>query len=161
MEYDKLNKCIAALNAKQFTIAFVEGGSAGKVCYYFSELPQADPILLGGIVADKDHMKEYFFDIKPEVLERFGSESNEIAQLMAYNLCQYLKADICVSVTMQDNNQDPVSETPSSKIVHIHIVFPEGHLSKKQEMTGSKEEVSEQIVLIISELITHKLMAMV
>ncbi len=161
MESTKLNKCVEVLKSKKWTIAFAEGASGGKVCYEFAELPAADSILLGGMVAMKDHMKDYFFGIKPEVLQKYGSESPEVAQLMAYNLCQYLNADISVSVTSQTKSSTENPTQPSLQRVSIFIVFPDSQFSDEYEFQGNKVEVAQQTVDTIAELITNKVMATV
>ena len=99
MKLKKLKHCIEVVKAKKWTIAFAEGGSEGKICRKFAALPDADVVVLGGIVALKDHMKEYFFGIKSDVLRKFGNESAEVARQMAQHLCEYLAADIHISVT--------------------------------------------------------------
>lgn len=160
MDTTKLKECVAVLNDKKWTIAFAEGASEGKVCYEFSELPNADSCLLGGMVAMKDHMKDYFFGIKPEVLDKYGSESPEVAKLMAHHLCKYLKADISISVTVDTPNENSALNLDAFQVVYIHIIFPHSHLTQKQELQGTTEQVAEQTVVIISDLITNELMAM-
>lgn len=156
MESTKLNECVEALKSKKWTIAFAEGASEGKICYEFAELPAADSILLGGMVAMKDHMKDYFFGIKPELLQKYGSESPEVAKLMADHLCKYLKADISVSVTMdtQFNNQEGAETALQS--VFIHLLFPDETLSKEYEFTGTKKQVAQQTVDTIAQIIIDK-----
>ena len=156
MDTAKLNKCLEVLNAKKWTIAFAEGGSEGKVCYEFAELPSADEILLGGMVAMKDHMKDYFFGIKPDVLDKYGSESPEVAKLMADHLCKYLKADISVSVTMDTQFNNQVGAETFLHLVNIHLLFPDETLSKKYEFTGTKEQVAQKTVDTIAQLIIEK-----
>lgn len=160
MESTKLNKCVEVLKSKKWTIAFVEGASEGKICYEFAELPAADSILLGGMVAMKDHMKDYFFGIKPELIQKYGSESPEVAKLMADHLCKYLKADISVSVTVNEFSEVTTSNPHAFQVVNIHIIFPHSDLTEKYELQGTKQQVAEQTVVIISDLITNELMAM-
>jgi nicotinamide-nucleotide amidase len=160
MESTKLNECVEVLKSKKWTIAFAEGASEGKICYEFAELPAADSILLGGMVAMKDHMKDYFFGIKPELLQKYGSESPEVAKLMADHLCKYLKADISVSVTVNECSEVTTPNPHAFQVVNIHIIFPHSYLTEKYELQGTKQQVAEQTVVIISNLITNELMAM-
>jgi nicotinamide-nucleotide amidase len=156
MESTKLNKCVEVLKSKKWTIAFAEGASEGKVCYEFAELPAADSILLGGMVAMKDHMKDYFFGIKPEVLDKYGSESPEVAQLMAHHLCKYLKADVSISVTIANQCNNQVDDQTALHSVFIHLLFPDETLSKQYDFTGTKAQVAEQTVDTIAQLIIDK-----
>lgn len=156
MDTEKLNKCVEMLNAKKWTVAFAEGGSEGRVCYEFSELPAADTILVGGMVAMKDHMKDYFFGIKTEVLEKYGSESPEVAKLMADSLCKYLKADITISVTVNNPIKKMDLYKSAVQSVFICLLFPDETISKDYEFIGTKEQVAQQTVNTIAQLIIDK-----
>ena len=153
---DNIVECIDVLKEKKYTIAFAEGASSGKICYQFASLPQSEKILAGGMVALKDHMKEYFFGIEREVLKEFGSESPEIAERMAHHLCEYLHADICVSVTGASCDEKNLEQNVSTPIF-IHILFPDCEVSKAFTFKGNKVEVAEQTTAKISELIISNL----
>ena len=98
----KVIECIDKLQERNLTIAFAEGASSGSVCSQFSEAHKNTVPLLGGIVACKDHMKDYFFGINAAIIEKYGAESEEVAHLMAVHLKEYYEADILVSVTHCD-----------------------------------------------------------
>lgn len=153
---ENIVECIDVLKKKNYTIAFAEGASGGKICYQFASIPQAEQILAGGMVALKDHMKEYFFGIERKVLKEFGGESAEVAEKMAHHLCEYLNADICVSVTGACYTENYLSES-ASKPIYIHIVFPDGEVSKTFDFKGNKIDVAEQTTAKISEMIISKL----
>lgn len=154
---EKLIQCIEALKQKNWTIAFAEGISNGRICYQFSSIPKSDSILVGGMVALKDHMKEYFFGIKREVLQQFGGESAEVAELMANNLCQYLEADICVSVTGISKIIQESSSEKEQNSIFVHFKFPDCQFSREFEFIGNKVEVAEQTVNAIAEMIIEKI----
>lgn len=108
------------------------------------------------MVAMKDHMKDYFFGIKPELLQKYGSESPEVAKLMADHLCKYLKADISVSVTMDTQFNNKVGAETALQSVFIHLLFPGETLSKKYEFAGTKKQVAQQTVDTIAQIIIDK-----
>lgn len=153
---EKLIQCVEALKQRKWTIAFAEGISEGRICYQFSSVPETDSILIGGMVALKDHMKEYFFGIKREDLQKFGGESAEVAELMANNLCQYLEADICVSVTGVSQINEQNSGDDKKHSIFVHLKFPDVHFTKEFEFKGTKSKVAEQTVDAIAELIIEK-----
>lgn len=153
MVSDSLLKCISLLKEKKLTIAFAEGASGGKICYNFSAVSTSEKIILGKIVALKDHMKEYFFGINSEILQQFGSESAEVARQMAHGLCDYLDADIRVSVTGDFNEIVPNDKQQQS--IFIHIIFPDNDFSEKLELTGNSADMAEQVVTAISEIIVE------
>lgn len=157
MVSETLLKCLSLLKEKKLTIAFAEGASGGKICYNFSAVSTSEKIILGKIVALKDHMKEYFFGINSEILQKFGSESAEVARQMAHGLCDYLNADIRVSVT-GDFHETAPNDTERQSIF-IHIIFPDSDsdVSRKLELKGSSAEMAEQVVTAISEIIVEHL----
>ena len=153
MEPSKIVECVDALRAKKMTIAFAEGAPSGKICSRFSQAHKFTKPLLGGIVACKDHMKEYFFGINAEVIKKYGSESPEVAELMAVHLRDYLKADICVSVTSSNESKD------SKQIAKtfIHMVFKDDHVKSQYEFAGTEEEVANQISNQVADLVLERL----
>lgn len=157
MDAAKLHECVELLTAKRWTVAFAEGGSEGKVCYEFSELPDADTILVGGMVAMKDHMKEYFFGIQSEVLKKYGSESPEVAKLMADNLCKYLKSDISVSITIASPIYQELTCETALQSVFVHILFPHKTVSKEYEFAGNKARIAQKTVDAIAQLIIDEI----
>ncbi len=157
MKLKKFKHCIELVKAKKWTIAFAEGGSGGKICRKFAVLPDADVVVLGGIVALKDHMKEYFFGIKSDVLRKYGSESAEVACKMAQHLCEYLAADIHISVTGDFGLNDIHKREQTLQSVFIQILFPDEAVSIKTEVDKERGGWANQTADAISELITEKL----
>lgn len=153
MEPSRIVECVDALKAKKMTIAFAEGGPSGKICSQFAEAHKFTKPLLGGIVACKDHMKEYFFGINAEVIKKYGSESPEVAELMAVHLRDYLQADICVSVTSSNENKDGKQSAKTC----IHMIFKEDHVKLQYEFIGSEQEIAQQISNQIAILVLERL----
>jgi len=157
MNLSKQMECISVLSEKKWTVAFAESASGGKIGYKFASLPSAEKILLGNIVALQDHMKEYFFGITLDVLKQFGRESAEVARRMAATLGHYLKANICISVTGACDAEEACKNNNTILPIYIHIIFPDGEVSKKFEFTGSRCDVAEQTVAVIAEMIINQI----
>jgi nicotinamide-nucleotide amidase len=157
MNLSKQMECISVLNEKKWTVAFAESASGGKIYYNFASLPAAEKIVLGCIVAFHDHMKEYFFGIKPDVLKQFGRESAEVARRMASTLGQYLRANICISVTGACDREVSCKGKNTPQSIYIHIIFPDSEVSKKFQFTGNKGDVAEQTVAVIAEMIINQI----
>ena len=149
----KVVECIDMLQARKLTIAFAEGASSGTVCSLFSEAHKNTIPLLGGIVACKDHMKDYFFGINAAVIEKYGAESEEVAHLMAVHLKEYYEADILVSITHCDEEKKSKAKDANT---YIHIMF-EGNQQKSQyNFTGNEEEIANQISTQIATLVLEQ-----
>jgi nicotinamide-nucleotide amidase len=157
MNLSKQMECISILSEKKWTVAFAESASGGKICHKFASLPFAEKILLGSIVALQDHMKEYFFGITLDVLRQFGRESAEVAQRMAATLGHYQKANICISVTGACDAEVSCKSINTILPIYIHIIFPDGEVSKKFEFTGSRCDLAEQTLAVIAEMIINQI----
>ncbi|CAM4049654.1 CinA family protein [Flavobacterium antarcticum] len=153
MFLDKIFNCIAFLKLNKITVAFAEGATNGLLSEAFSSFACADSVFIGSVVAAKNHMKEYFFNIDSNIIERCGSESSEIASLMAQNLRSYLDAKICVSVT--GIISDSIVQEPTSPIF-IHILFPDSQFSEQVNLTCNGTPIVDQILSRICELIITK-----
>ncbi|WP_051224321.1 CinA family protein [Flavobacterium tegetincola] len=149
----KVIECIDKLQERNLTIAFAEGASSGSVCSKFSEAHKNTVPLLGGIVACKDHMKDYFFGINAAIIEKYGAESEEVAHLMAVHLKEYYEADILVSVTHCDVEKENRAKNANT---YIHIMF-EGKQHKSQyNYSGTEEEIANQISNQIATLVLEQ-----
>lgn len=155
MVTETLLKCISLLKERDLTIAFAEGGSAGKICHNFLAASTSEKVILGKIVALKDHMKEYFFGINGEILSKFGSESAEVARRMAQGLCDYLDADIRVSVT--GDFEEATSDADAQQSIFIHLIFPDCDVSEKLLLQGNTKNTAEQAVTAIASIIVGHL----
>lgn len=146
MASQKVKACVEVLVNENWTIAFVESASAGRMCYEFSTVINSGKILMGGIVCYSVSMKENFLDIPFEMIEKFTAESAEITQLMAQNFYDCSKFDVCVALTGlttpggSENAKKPVGT------IFLHIVFPHKQVAKRFEFKGSPEEIVNQAI---------------
>lgn len=153
MMINKIVKGIELLKAKKQKVAFVEGASNGSISEAFLSYASAEGVVLGNMVALKDHMKGYFFQIDTETLQRYGSESAEVAKRMAKGLSEYFDADIYVSITGNPtDNAD--KETPAT---YIHIVFPDDQIAEKVAFTCAETSEIDQTLARVCQHIKNKL----
>lgn len=153
MVSEQVSKCIDILKDRNLTIAFAEGASAGNVHYHFASFPESEKIILGKIVALKNHMKEYFFGIKPDFLQKFGNESPEVAKEMAQSLCEYFEADICIAVTGNFDIKTFDLKRADKQSVFIHLIFPNKVISKTLKFNGSAWQMAEETIESIAAII--------
>lgn len=153
MMVKKIVKGIAVLKSKKQKVAFVEGASNGAISEAFLSYANADGVILGNMVAFKDHMKGYFFEIDTETLQRYGSESAEVAQLMGQRLSDYFDADIYGSIT----GNPTVDAESASAAIYIHIVFADEQIAEKIAFTCVETSVIEQTLARVCQHIKNKL----
>jgi nicotinamide-nucleotide amidase len=153
MASQKVTECVETLLSKNWTIAFVESATAGKLSYEFSTVIDSGKILMGGIVCYSISMKENFLSIPASVIEEFTPESAEVTRLMAQNFSDYSESDVCVAITgLTTPGGSETSEKPVGTIF-LHIVFPHKLVAQRFEFKGSPEEIVNQAIDEIAALI--------
>ena len=159
MFLEKIINCIDILKSEKCTIAFAEGASNGRFFNAFSSFAFSESILLGHVIAIDDHMKEYYFGVNKKILHRFGSESAEVARIMAQKLKNYIDATIYISVTGASAADDLLRNEnyTQSAPIFIHIQFADSEICEEVYCNCSKTSVVEQVLARICELITEKL----
>lgn len=157
MASQKVMDCGKALVRKNWTIAFVESASAGKMSYEFSTVPDSGKILIGGIVCYNACMKEEALDIPHGLIETFTPESAEVTKVMANNFCKFTQVDICVALTGLTTPGG--SETPEKPVgtIFIHIVFPHKQVAKRFEFKGNPEDILNQAIDETASLILQQI----
>lgn len=159
MLIEKVVNCIALLKSKKKTVAFAEGASNGSIFEAFSSFANADAVSIGGMVAAQDHMKDYFFGIEKEILNHYGSESAEVAQLMAHNLSDYLDATIYISITGAPL-PNPIFKKENQKDanpIYLHLIFPDAQVSEQLAFSCTDNSMIDQTLARVCELIKNKL----
>jgi nicotinamide-nucleotide amidase len=138
--------CSKALAKKNWTIAFVESASAGKISYEFSTVPDSGKILLGGLVCYDACLKEQVLGVPHGLIETFTPESAEVTKAMAIGFCRFAPADVCVALTGLTTPGG--SETPEKPVgtIFIHIILPHKSISTRFEFKGGPEEIVNQAI---------------
>ncbi|HJR99293.1 MAG TPA: CinA family protein [Flavobacterium sp.] len=157
MMSQKVVECSNALVKKNWSIAFVESMSAGKMCYEFSRVPQSGKILIGGMVCYDGEMKEELLAIPHYLLEKFTPESAEVTKAMAQNFCRTVPSDICVAITGLSTSGG--SETPEKPVgtIFLHFIFPHKQLAKRYQFEGDAEDIVDQSIDVAASVIIEEL----
>lgn len=153
MASSKVIECSKALKRKNWTIAFVESASAGKMSYEFSTVPDSGDILIGGIVCYNACMKKDILDIPEELIENFTPESAEVTKALALSFSKYGAADVCVALTgLTTPGGSETTEKPVGTIF-VHMVFPHKQLARRFEFKGSPDEILASAIEETAKLI--------
>jgi len=90
---------LAALNAKNWTVACAESCTAGLLTSTLAEIPGASAALLESVVVYSNEAKTKLCGVKPETLKAHGAVSAETAAELAVGIRERSGATIGVSVT--------------------------------------------------------------
>ena len=90
---------VNACRQHKLTLALAESCTGGGVCRRLTGVPGASEVVLGGIVAYDNRIKEEFLRVRTRTLELHGAVSEETAVEMAEGVRREFAADLAVSVT--------------------------------------------------------------
>jgi len=91
--------CSHALKDHNLTIAFAESVTAGKIISEFALIPNCGSVLNGSIVSYDVKVKQSVLGVRPEYIEAYTAESDEVTEQMAIGLQKIIPSDVIVAVT--------------------------------------------------------------
>jgi nicotinamide-nucleotide amidase len=91
---------ILTLYADQgLTLVTAESCTGGLICGLLTEIPGSSKIVERGYVTYSDRAKEECLGVAPDLLDRFGAVSAEVAEAMAEGALHHSAAEVALSVT--------------------------------------------------------------
>ncbi|MCL2343870.1 MAG: competence/damage-inducible protein A [Firmicutes bacterium] len=100
IDVESLEACVSALlRERGMTLALAESCTGGLLAKRLTDLPGASDILRGGVVVYSVESKTLLLGIEPALIEKKGAVSPEVAELMAKNVREKLRADIGIGIT--------------------------------------------------------------
>ena len=85
--------------ARGLTLATAESCTGGQVAERITRVPGASDVFLGATVAYADEVKTEQLGVPPELIERHGAVSAEVAAAMASGARARFRADVAVGIT--------------------------------------------------------------
>lgn len=133
---------IDALRDRGGTLATAESCTAGLVAARLAAVPGASDVLVGGIVAYANEIKQSLLGVPAELLQAYGSVSAECARAMAEGARRATGADLAVSVT---GVAGPGGGTPSKPVglVYIHVTADGVDRGVERRFPGPRENVRD------------------
>ncbi|MDC3416330.1 competence/damage-inducible protein A [Aquibacillus salsiterrae] len=146
--YDEVSiqqQLVNVLNAKSQSIAAAESLTGGKFVEGLVSIPGASSVVQGGVVCYAPSVKQNVLNVPKEILEQFGTVSQECANELARNVCSLLNATIGISFTGVAG-PDKVEGKDVGR-VHISIFHASGKLiSEKFDFQGDREAIRTRTV---------------
>ena len=138
--------------ARGLTLATAESCTGGLVAARLTSVPGASDVVLGGIVAYADEVKQAELDVPAELLREHGAVSAEVAEAMARGARARLGADVAVSVTGVAGPGGGTAEKPVG-LVHVHAEAPWGGLGRQLDFPGDRASIRARSVVIALHLV--------
>lgn len=145
-----------ALLAHNRTIATAESCTGGLLAARFTERPGSSAYLLGGVTAYANSAKEQLLGVPPELIERVGAVSAEVAVAMAHGARERFGTDFGVSTTGIAGPGGGSAAKPVG-LVHLCVAHQDATLAREVRLPGSRAEVRQRAVVVALHMIRDAL----
>jgi nicotinamide-nucleotide amidase len=134
-------------------LGLAESCSGGLLAARITNLPGASAYLAGGVVAYSNEAKRDLLGVDPELIERHGAVSPQVAEAMALGALERFDADVAVSIT-GIAGPDGGSEEKPVGYVCFHARLADGTaLARDPVIPGGRDDVRERSALVGMHLV--------
>ena len=138
--------------ARGLTLATAESCTGGLVAARLTSVPGSSDVVLGGVVAYANAVKECELGVPTALLAEHGAVSAEVAEAMARGARERLGADVAVSVTGVAGPGGGTEEKPVG-LVYCHASGPDGELGREFSFPGDRAAIRARSVVIALHLV--------
>jgi nicotinamide-nucleotide amidase len=145
------------LGLRQATLATAESCTGGLIAQRITAIPGSSRSFIGGAVVYSNEMKTAFADVPPELIERHGAVSEEVASALALGIRKRTGATIGLGIT---GIAGPSGGTESKPIGLVFIAVTDGNRTDCLQRTfrGSRTRVREWASHQALDLVRRRLM---
>jgi nicotinamide-nucleotide amidase len=125
------------------TLAVAESCTAGMLGMHITRVPGSSSYFMGGIICYSDDAKVEHCNVPPELLQRHGAVSAEVAEAMARGVRSSLRSMIGVSIT---GIAGPGGGSPEKPVGLVYVAISDGErtISRHRIMPGDRESIRER-----------------
>ena len=134
------------------TLATAESCTGGLVAARLTSVPGSSDVVLGGIVAYANAVKEAELGVSEALLRDHGAVSAEVAEAMAHGARVRLGADVVVSVTGVAGPDGGTPEKPVG-LVYVHAEGPSAGVGRELSFPGDRASIRARAVVIALHLV--------
>jgi len=125
------------LRKQQQTLSVAESCTGGGLGAELTAIPGSSDVLLGGVIAYSNTLKQRLLGVSAELLEQFGAVSDPVAQAMAEGARRVTASDWSMAVTGIAGPAGGSEEKPVG-LVYIAVAGPDGCVSKPIRLGESR-----------------------
>lgn len=146
MNQTELTKLVMALKDKELTLAFAESITGGMLASELVKAKGTSDVLKGSVVVYQPEVKQKLLNVKPETLELYTAESQQVTNEMVMGLKKLIGADISIATTGLAGEGG--SETPEKPVGSVFVSFLyDGKAEEFREVfKGNSESIRKQLV---------------
>ena len=140
------------------TVATAESCTGGLLAARLTEKPGASDYVKGGIVVYSNDAKIEQAGVQPELIERYGAVSVEVARALAESAREQLQADVGVGITGIAGPGGGTEEKPVG-LVWLSVAAGDGeHLTRSVNLPGSRADVRDRTTTVAMHLLRRLLL---
>jgi len=140
------------------TIATAESCTGGLLAARLTDLPGASDYVLGGIVAYSNEAKTSQAGVAPDLIERHGAVSGEVAAALAEGARSRLGADVGVGITGVAGPGGDSDEKPVGLVWLTVSVDGQEPLTRSVNLPGGRADVRDRATTVAMHLIRRALL---
>ena len=140
------------------TIATAESCTGGGLAVRLTDRAGSSDYFLGGLVVYSDQAKVSLADVDPELIERFGAVSTEVAMALARGGAARLGAEIGVGITGIAGPGGGTAQKPVG-LVCLSVCDSSGHsLTRRTQMPGGRGDIRDRSVTVAMHMLRRLLL---
>jgi nicotinamide-nucleotide amidase len=143
---------LAALRERGLQIAVAESCTAGLVGAALASIPGSSDVLLGGVIAYANEVKQRLLGVPGELLAEYGAVSAEVARAMAAGARAATGADVAVAVTGVAGPGGGTALKPVG-LVYLHVSAPGAERGQELNLPGDRSQVRELAAVAALQLV--------
>jgi nicotinamide-nucleotide amidase len=132
--------------ARGWTLATAESCTGGLVAARLTSVPGSSAVVMGGVVAYANGVKERELGVPAALLQSYGAVSAEVAEAMARGARERLGVDVAVSVTGIAGPDGGTPEKPVG-LVYLHAETPDGGRGREFSFPGDRASIRARSVV--------------
>jgi len=142
-----VHEIVLGLCRKQsLTLVTAESCTGGLLAAGLTAVPGYSDVTLGGIVAYGNELKRSELGVSPELIERYGVVSAEVAEAMAKGARERLGADVAISITGVAGPGGGTEEKPVGLVLY-HAETPAGGRGASFSFPGDRDSIRRRSVI--------------
>lgn len=138
------------------SIGVAESCTGGLLAARLTNPPGASAYVLGGIVAYSNEVKVALAGVEPQLIERHGAVSPEVARALADGARERLGAEVGVGITGIAGPTGGSEEKPVG-LICLSVQAAEGGLTRSVRLPGGRTDVRERTTTVAMHMIRRLL----
>ncbi len=139
-------------------IAVAESSTGGMLAGRLTDRPGASAYFMGGMIVYSNEAKISLAGVDPELIERFGAVSEEVAVALALGAIERLEADIGVGITGIAGPEGGSEEKPVGTVCFSVKVRDGADITRTARLPGGRADVRDRSTTVALHLIRRLLL---